>query len=154
MDGGILAVTAANTLVAAAVTDAWETARRGFFRLFGRGDHKNGELADRRLEATRDELIAAAETELEQAQARLAARWATRLADLLDEVPDSEAEMRTLLAEIQALLPATAAAAAHDHSVAAGHDISIEASGGSVAAGVIHGNVQPPDPTVPGSAST
>jgi hypothetical protein len=151
MDGGALAVTAANALVAAAVTDAWEAARRGFSRLFGRGDLKRVELTERRLAATHDELITAAGAELERAQARLAARWATRLADLLDEVPDSEADLRALVAEIQALLPA--AAAAQDHSVAAGRDISIQASGGSVAVGVIHGNVGPPDPTVPGPAS-
>jgi hypothetical protein len=151
MDSGILAVTAANTLVAAAVTDAWEAARRGFSRLFGHGDLKDSEAAERRLAATHDELIGTAGIELEHVQARLAAQWATRLTDLLDEAPDAEADMRALIAEIQALLPA--AAAAHDHAVAAGRDISIEASRGGVAAGVIHGNVSPPGPTMPGPAS-
>ena len=33
-----LAALAGNTVVAAAVTDAWEAARRGFARLLGRGD--------------------------------------------------------------------------------------------------------------------
>ena len=59
--GGALAVTAANTLVAAAVTDAWEAARRGFLRLFGRDDPAKAELADRRLAAAHDELAAAAD---------------------------------------------------------------------------------------------
>lgn len=39
---------------------------------------------------------------------------------------------------------------ASDHAVAAGRDMNITASGGSVAAGVIHGNVAPPGPTPPG----
>ena len=33
-----LAALAGNTVVAAATTDAWEAARRGFARLLGRGD--------------------------------------------------------------------------------------------------------------------
>jgi len=39
--------------------------------------------------------------------------------------------------------------AAADHSVAAGRDVHITASGGGTAAGVIHGNVTP-GPTAPG----
>lgn len=41
---------------------------------------------------------------------------------------------------------------AADHSVAAAGDVTIAASGSGVAAGVIHGNVAPPDPTGPGPA--
>ena len=48
-------------------------------------------------------------------------------------------------------LPAGAVSAA-DHSVAAGRDVNITASGGGTAAGVIHGNVAPPGPTPPGPA--
>jgi len=39
---------------------------------------------------------------------------------------------------------------ASDHSVAAGRDLNVSASGGGVAAGVIHGNVAPGNPTMPG----
>jgi hypothetical protein len=40
---------------------------------------------------------------------------------------------------------------ASDHSVAAGRDMNITASGGGTAAGVFHGNVTPPPgPTAPG----
>jgi hypothetical protein len=53
--------------------------------------------------------------------------------------------------EVAAQLPAGAVSAA-DHSVAAGRDMSITASGGGTAAGVIHGNVAPPNPTGPGPA--
>ncbi len=39
---------------------------------------------------------------------------------------------------------------ASGHAAAAGRDMHVTASGGSVAAGVIHGNVVPPGPTLPG----
>lgn len=57
MDISSLVALAGNTLVAAAVTDAWETARHGFARLFGRG--KPDPAMERRLEATRSQLAAA-----------------------------------------------------------------------------------------------
>ena len=82
---------------------------------------------------------------------RQAERWAGRFADLLDEDPGVEAELRALVEEVAAQLPAGAVSAA-DHSVAAGRDVNITASGGGTAAGVIHGNVAPPDPTLPGPA--
>jgi hypothetical protein len=41
---------------------------------------------------------------------------------------------------------------ASGHAVAAGRDVNITASGGGTAAGVIHGDVAPPDPTRPGPA--
>ena len=75
-----------------------------------------------------------------------------RLADLLEEDPDAEAELRALVRDIQAQLPAGVASA--DHAVAAGRDIKIFAAGGGVAAGVIHGNVVPPNPTRPGPANS
>ena len=39
---------------------------------------------------------------------------------------------------------------ASGHSAAAGRDLNVTASGGGIAAAVIHGNVAPPDPTRPG----
>jgi hypothetical protein len=146
-----LASLAGNTLVAAAVTDAWENARRGVAQLLGRGDRDRTKIAERRLDETRGQLTAASGADLEQAQAVLAARWATRLADLLEEDPDAEADLRALVGQIQAELPASVVSAA-DHSAAAGRDMNIEASGGGIAAAVIHGNVAPPGPTGPGPA--
>jgi hypothetical protein len=66
-----------------------------------------------------------------------------------------------LIAAAQALMQLVDAAgaaagkyqvAASDHAVAAGRDMNITASGGGTAAGVIHGNVTPPNPTPPGPA--
>ena len=137
-----LASLAGNTVVAAAATDAWEAARRKFARLLGRGGPKQEQLTEQRLEETRQQLTGAAGTDLEQARAALAERWAGRLADLLEEDPGAEAELRALVQEIQAALPAGIVSAG-DHAVAAGRDVSICATGGGVAAGVIHGNVAP-----------
>ncbi|MGO9784587.1 MAG: hypothetical protein ACLPQY_33270 [Streptosporangiaceae bacterium] len=150
MDVSSLVALAGNTLVAAAVTDAWETARHGFARLFGRGEPDSG--TERRLAATRSQLASASPDGLEQVQADLASQWALRLADLLEEDPGGEASLRALVEEIGAMLP-DGAASAVGHSVAAGRDVNVRADRGSVAAGVIHGNFAPPGPTGPGPAS-
>ena len=147
-----LAALAGNTVVAAATTDAWEAARRGFARLLGRGDPDRTKMAEQRLEQTREQLTGAAGTDSNQARAALAERWAGRLADLLEEHPDAEADLRALVQEIQAALPAGMVSAA-DHAVAAGRDVNISAASGGVAAGVIQGNVTP-GPTWLGPAST
>jgi hypothetical protein len=146
-----LAALAGNTVVTAATTDAWEAARRGFARLLGRGDPGQEQLAEQRLAETREQLTGAHDTDLEQARAALAGRWATRLADLLEENPGAEDDLRVLVQQIQAALPAGTVSAA-DHAVAAGRDVNISASGGGIAAGVIHGNVTP-GPTQPGPAN-
>jgi hypothetical protein len=151
MDISSLAALAGNTLVTAAVTDAWETARHRFARLFGRGEPDP--VTERRLEATRSQLAAASADGREQMRADMAGQWALRLADLLEEDPGAETELRALVEEIGALLPGGAASAA-GHSVAAGRDVSVRADRGSVAAGVIHGNVAPPGPTGPGPGNS
>ena len=148
-----LAALAGNTVVTAAVTDAWEAARKGFARLLGRGNPDKTKLAEQRLAETRDQLTAAAGADLERTRAALEAQWITRLTDLLEEDPGVEADLRTLVQQIQAQLPAGMVSAA-GHAVAAGGDVNISASGGGVAAGVIHGNVTPPDPTRQGPADT
>ena len=147
MDISSLAVLAGNTLVAAAVTDAWESARHRFARLFGRG--QPDPATERRLEATRSQLAAASPDGLEQVRADLARQWALRLADVLEDDPGAETELRALVDEIGALLP-DGAVSAVGHSVAAGRDVNIRADRGSFATGVIHGNVAPPGPTGPG----
>jgi hypothetical protein len=144
-----LAQWAGQTVAAAAVTDVWESARRKFARLLGRGDAKKTEVAERWLEQTREQLTAAAGADLEPARAAQAQRWQGRFADLLDEDPGIAAELRALVQEIQAELPAGAVSAA-DHSVAAGGNVNISATSGGVAAGVIHGDVSAGNPSGPG----
>jgi hypothetical protein len=134
-----LAQWAGQTVVAAAVTDAWESARQKFARLLGRGDRKKTEIAERWLEQTREQLTAAG-TEVEPVRTAQAQRWQGRFADLLDEDPYIEAELRALVEEIRVELPAGLVSAA-DHSVAAGGNVNIAATTGGVAAAVIHGDV-------------
>src|SRR5580693_4417440 len=96
-----LAALAGNTVVTAAVTDAWEAARKGFARLLGRGDPDKTKLADERLAETHDQLAQATGADLERVRAALEAQWVTRLTDLLQEDPGVEADLRALVQQIQ-----------------------------------------------------
>jgi hypothetical protein len=148
-----LAALAGRTVVAAAVTEAWTKAKAGFARLLGRGDQGRAELAERRLEETREQLAAVTGTGLQAAQALLAAAWQTRLADLLEEDPSAAVSLQVLVAQIQAEFPAGTVTAS-GHGAAAGRDMSIQAAGGGVAAGTILGDVSPGNPTVLGPAAS
>jgi hypothetical protein len=145
-----LAQWAGQTVAASAVTDVWEAARHRVARLVGRGDPRKTDLAEQWLDETHQELTAP-DRELEPIRAAVGRRWEGRFADLLDEDPGVESELRALVEEIQAQLPSGVISAA-DHAVAARRDVNITASGGGTAAGVIHGNVAPPNPTGPGPA--
>jgi hypothetical protein len=136
-----LVVMAANALVQAIVTDGWEGVRHKIASLFGRG--QADPKIEQKIDATRAQLISAAPGELGQLQEDLGRDWAVRFNDLLADYPDAEAELAKLVEEIRAGLRVTATG----HSLAAGRDVKITAEGGSVAAGVIHGNVAPPNPT-------
>ena len=143
-----LAALAGNTVVAAATTDAWEAARHKFARLLGHGDPNRTQAAERRLQDTYQHLAAASGAELESVRSALEAQWVTRLADLLEEDPGVEADLRAVVEEIRAQLPAGVVAAA-DHSFAAGGPVTFTASGRAVAAGVIHGDVTTGNPPRP-----
>lgn len=150
---GLLALAqfAGQTVAAAAITDVWESARGRFARLLGRRDHRKTQVAEQWLARTRQQLTAAAGGELELLRQAQADRWAGRFADLLDEDPGAESELRALSEEVAAQLPALAVSAS-DHAMAAGGNVSITASGSGTAAGVIHGDVSPLVPTSPGPA--
>ncbi len=139
---GALAATAASALVQAIVTDGWQGARHKVARLFGRG---NPDLAiERRVDATRGELVAAAPAQLDQVRTELAAAWRTRFEDLLADHPGAEAEVNTLIKDLQPMI-----ASAGAHSVVAAGDVQVKADRGGIAAGVIHGDVMPPGPPPP-----
>ena len=131
--GKALAALAGNTVVTAAVTDAWEAARKGFARLLGRGDPDKMKLAERRLAETHDQLSQVTGADLEQTRVALEAQWVTRMADLLEEDPGIEADLRALVQEIRAQLPARVMTAA-DHSVVVGDNANISATRGGVSA--------------------
>jgi len=148
-----LAVLAGNTVVTAAVTDAWETARKGFARLLGRGDPEKTKAAERRLEETHDQLTQARGADLERVRAALEAQWTTRLADLLEDDPGVEGALRALVEEIQAKVSAS------DHGVAAGRDMNVTggvniADRGGVVARDVHGGISTGNPPSPGPASS
>ena len=139
-----LAQAASTALVTAAVTDSWEDLRHKIAHLFGRG--QPDAQIERRLDATRDQLIAAAPIEVQPVQAALTAQWQTRFADLLTDHPDAEAELDELVKEIQTNV------VAGRYSAAAGRDVIAEADRGGFAANVVHGNVTL-GPTSPGRTS-
>jgi hypothetical protein len=97
---------AGRMVVDAAATEEWETAERGCAQLLGRGDAKQTRLAEQWLEETREQLTGRDRTDMELIRNALAMRWAVRLTDLLEENPGAEAELRALVQEIQASLPA------------------------------------------------
>jgi transposase-like protein len=101
-----LATLAGRTMVEAAATDRWETAERRYAKLLGGGNAKQTQLAERWLEDTREQLAGRPGADMELIRTALAARWARRWADLLEENPDTEAELRALVQEIQTGLPA------------------------------------------------
>jgi len=148
-----LASLAGQTVVAAAVTDTWDSVKHRFARLIGRGDPDKTTVAERRLTETHRTLTHAQGTDLERARIILQDQWVTRLMDLLEEDPNAEGELRALVQEIQGMLPASVVSAS-DRAVAAGKDLNITADRGSFAAGVIGGDVTLPGPTNAGSADS
>jgi hypothetical protein len=103
MDIDALAALAGNTIVAAAVTDAFDGVRAAVARIFGRGAPDS--RVQRRLDATRQQLAAAAPGDLENARAAQLRQWQTRLADLLADHPEAAADLRALIAEFRADVP-------------------------------------------------
>jgi hypothetical protein len=144
-----LAAAGGTALVEAATTDAWEKAKSGFARLFGRGDDRRTEVIEARLESTRAELVPLTGAALERAREARAAEWTTRLRDVLEEHPDSAEMLRGVLDDL-AVAGVAVSAKTGDHSMVVAGDVSNVAISGGVAGGVIHGNVStsgnPPKP--------
>ena len=132
-----LAALAGQTVVDAAATDAWETAQHRYAKLLGRGDAKQTQLAEQWLEETREQLAGGVGADIELIRTALAGRWAGRWADLLEEDPDAEAELRGFVQEIQTAPPAERLSISN-HAVSANDDVSSYAAGpehpGSLAA--------------------
>jgi hypothetical protein len=149
-----LAALAGNTVVTAAVTDAWEAAKSGFARLLGRGDPDKIKAAEGRLEETHDQLTQATGADLERVQAELEAQWKTRWADLLEDHPEVAADLQTLVDQVRAQVSAA------DHSVAAGRDMNVSGGvniadrGGVAVSGNVQGGIATGNPPTPGPASS
>jgi hypothetical protein len=127
-----LAALAGDAFVAAATTDVWEVVGRKAAPLLGGGDRKKEQLANGRLKETRRQLERVSGRELEETRADLGRVWQVRLADLLEEDPGVEAELRALVEEILAQLPPGTGTVAEQ--AAARQDVSTSAAGLAVTA--------------------
>jgi hypothetical protein len=103
VDIDALAALAGNTIVAAAVSDAFEGMRAAVARIFGRD--KPDAVIQHRLDETRQRLATVAPGELESAHATQVRRWETRFLDFLADHPEAAGELSALVAELRSTLP-------------------------------------------------
>src|SRR5689334_23141378 len=143
-----LARLAGQTTVALAATDPSEDAGQRLALLLGQGDDAKAKLAEQRLARAREQLIHATGESGEAIRAALEAQWVTRLTDLLEEYPGVEADLRALVKEIRAALPAMALPAPDDVARQA-KDVALSAGRGVSAITLAHGGVRLPNPTSP-----
>jgi hypothetical protein len=153
------AASAAKDGVSEAVKEAYARLRnavRGRLR-----DRPDGELVLARHETAPDTWRAPLAGELSAAGAGTDAGLvdaARALLDLVDAAGSRASKYHVTVTGSQGVqvgdhnTQANTFGSAAGYSVAAGRDVNITASGGSVAAGVVHGDVVPPDPTSPGPA--
>jgi hypothetical protein len=157
-----LAASGGTAVVTAAGTDAWIETRTTVARLLGR-DGQREEVVLQRLDQTAADLARAAagadaDTDAERVLVRMradqAGSWTTRFRDLLQDLPERERneaarELESLVEHVRRHGPGSGASAGTG-GVAANGDVIIEATGGSVAAGVMHVqgglHVDPPRP--------
>ncbi|MEF2526309.1 hypothetical protein [Streptomyces sp. CS62] len=95
------------TIVAAAATDAWQSTRGGVVRLFSRGDDQEEQRISGQLDRIPHQLEQASEAEQDQVRTALADRWRVKLAELLEEYPELEGELRALVEQVRASAPET-----------------------------------------------
>jgi hypothetical protein len=105
VDIDALTALAGNTIVAAAVTDAFEGMRAAVARLFGRD--RPDAVIQRRLDETRQQLATTAPGQLEGARATQVHRWEARFQDLLADHPEAAEELGALVAELRSAAPDT-----------------------------------------------
>lgn len=95
-----LASAGSAAVVTAMATDGWETAKHGFARLLGRGDRARIASLEEQLDRDRAALTGLTAGQLERAQEISEADWRARLTDLLEAIPEIEAELRAWLASV------------------------------------------------------
>jgi hypothetical protein len=150
MDLSALPLLAAQTMIAAASTDAWTVAKKSVARLFGRGDVDRENAVERRLDQTQRELESATGQARDEITGRLVTAWQVRLADLLEEQPQVAGELETLVEQLQASLP-PGSVTARDQSIVAGRDLNLSGTASWLTTGPVHGDVIM-GPTNPGPA--
>jgi hypothetical protein len=117
--------------VGAAATDAWQTARGGVVRLFGRGGQRRHDAAERWADQTVTGIEQASDNERAVIRERLAVTWQQRLADLVEEYPELGEELQSWVLQLQAQLPAAEQTWVNTF-IARGHAIQYNAPGGSI----------------------
>jgi hypothetical protein len=97
-----LASAGGTALVSAMVTDGWESVKERFARLLGRGNPQAVKDVAARLEASHALLKGQSGPALERARTEQEIAWRTRLADLLEDHPEAEDELRAAVTAVQA----------------------------------------------------
>lgn len=102
---GELAQQGAISLVAAMATGAFQAARSGIGRLFGRLGQERQTAVEAQLDDQEDLVAQADSAGRDEVRKALAPVWGLKLARLLKDQPAAEHELRELLAHIQTTLP-------------------------------------------------
>lgn len=165
-----LAASGGTAVVTAAGTDTWTGTRTTVARLLGRAGQRE-EAVLQRLDRTAADLARASDEDaqevLERVRVAQSLSWETRFTDLLQDLPEPERDeavrvLRALVEQVRQHASGSGAAAGAGVSVgtgaaagsggfAAGGDVIMEATQGSVVAGVVNGGVRL-DPPKPGAA--
>ena len=109
------------------------------------------EVAEQWLAQTREQLTEAAPGDRLRVRKAAAERWADRFADLLDEDPPRDPSFARWPRKSRPSCPRVWCRRLAIRWRLAGREHRC-IGGGGIAAGVIHGNVAPPGPTLPGPA--
>lgn len=148
-----LAAAGGAAVAQAAGTDAWAGVRTRVAGWFGRGDAERERAALRRLDATAAALAAAAARGDAEARRAQEAMWRARFQDLLESLQEGDQDEagRALRALLDEHAPPAGAggASAGGGGLAAARDVHISAEGGSIAAGVLHGDASVNHPRKP-----
>lgn len=116
-----LAAAAGTGLVTAMVTDGWQEAKAQVARLLGRGIPQEEDRQRDRLERARQELVTAAADQVERVRREQDGAWRTRFADLLEDDPEAEGQVRELVAFLAGQGAAAAAGAVQLNAHASDH---------------------------------
>lgn len=99
-----LAMSGATTLVAAMATSAWEATRSAAGRMFRRRGQDQQAVIEAQLDGDAD--LVEQDEDAAGARRDLIGPWTRRLAALLSEHPETQAELRALIEEAHKELPA------------------------------------------------
>jgi hypothetical protein len=145
-----LAAAGGTAVVQAAGTDVWTGFRQQVARWFGRGNAQRESAELERLDQTAAALEAAGEEQVERVRLRQEAFWEAWFIALLEGLNDEQREQAA--AALRALLVQHApqgGISAGQNGIAAGRDVNVRAEQGSVAAAMLHGDVNLGIPTRP-----